>query len=314
MTGGTGVVTIPPNGAEGRSETRLSYRRAGTSGDPVVLLHGGGVDDATLSWKHTIDALADDYRVYAPDWPGYGDSVATGGNNAPVGEQTIESYVSVLEGFLAETGLEDEPITLAGISMGGGAALGYALEHPETVAALGLVDSYGLGRRIPGGQFFKSAAHVPGANSFGWATMSLSTETARLALANVVADAGQLEPEFVDAFRARASEPGAGTAFEAFQRAEITAEGDARTDFTDDLESLSVPTLLVHGVDDPLFPVRWSKRAHELLPDSRLELVEDCGHWVPRERPEAFVERLRDFLENGTDAEKRSDAENGTSA
>ena len=307
MTGGTGVVTIPPDEAKDRPETRLSYCRAGTSGDPVVLLHGGGVDDATLSWRHTIDALADECRVYAPDWPGYGNSVATGGTNGPIGEQTIERYVSVLEGFLAETGLEGEAITLVGISMGGGAALGYALEHPEAVAKLTLVDSYGLGRRIPGGQFFKSAAHVPGANSFGWATMSLSTETARLALANVVADASDLEPAFVDAFRARASEPGAGTAFEAFQRAEITAEGDAKTDFSDDLESLSVPTLLVHGVDDPLFPAEWSVRAHERLPDSRLELLENCGHWVPRERPDEFIERLRRFLENGTDAENGTD-------
>ncbi|SFS56170.1 alpha/beta fold hydrolase [Halostagnicola kamekurae] len=314
MTGGTGVVTIRSDGEDGRSKTRLSYRRAGTGGDPVVLLHGGGVDDATLSWKHAIDALADDYRVYAPDWPGYGDSVVTGGNGAPIGEQTIESYVSVLEGFLDETGLADEPVTLVGISMGGAAALGYALEHAETVAKLALVDSYGLGKRIPGGQFFKGTAHVPGANSLGWLATGLSAETARFALDAVVADAGALEPAFVDAFRARASEPGAGTAFEAFQRAEITAEGDARTDFTDDLESLSVPTLLVHGVDDPLFPVRWSKRAHELLPDSRLELLENCGHWVPRERPAEFGECLQDFLENGTTAEKGSDAENGTSA
>ncbi len=294
MTGGTGVTTIAGIGENGDTDIRLSYRRAGTSGAPVVLLHGGGVDDATLSWRHAIDALADDYRVYAPDWPGYGDST-------PVGEQTIDSYVSILEGFFAETDLDDESVTLVGISMGGAGALGYTLQHPENVDALGLVDSYGLGRRIPGASFFKSAAHVPGANALGWTAMSVSNELARLALGNVVANSADLDPAFVDEFRSRASQRGAGEAFEAFQRAELTADGEARTDFTDDLESLSVPTLLVHGVDDPLFPVRWSKRAHERLPNSRLEIIDNCGHWVPRERPDVFNEILTSFLENGTD-------------
>ncbi|GAB7017631.1 alpha/beta fold hydrolase [Halostagnicola bangensis] len=294
MTGGTGVTTVSGIGKPGDADVRLSYRRAGTSGAPVVLLHGGGVDDAMLSWRHAIDALADDYRVYAPNWPGYGDST-------PIGEQTIDRYVSVLEGFLAETDLEDEGVTLVGISMGGAGALGYALRHPEHIDALGLVDSYGLGRRIPGGSFFKGAAHVPGANSLGWTAMSVSSETTRLALGNVVANPSDLDSDFVDEFRSRARQRGAGEAFEAFQRAELTAEGEARTDFTDELESLSVPTLLVHGVDDPLFPVRWSKRAHELIPNSRLEIVDNCGHWVPRERPEEFNEILREFLKNGTD-------------
>src|SRR5512134_3399888 len=47
---------------------------AGSSGSPIVLLHGGGADSATLSWSLTVEALAQQHRVYAPDLPGYGDS------------------------------------------------------------------------------------------------------------------------------------------------------------------------------------------------------------------------------------------------
>lgn len=281
--GGTGVTTI--------DGYRLSYRRAGTEGPPIVLLHGGGIDDASLSWRHTIDDLADDHRVYAPDWPGYGDS-------DDGLEHSTEGYVAILEAFLDAIGLdEDDPATLAGISMGGAAALGFALDHPERVARLVLVDSYGLGRRIPAGSLWKSLAHVPGANALGWATLGTSIEAARMGLGNVVADAGDLPSTFVEEFYDRARKPGAGRAFEAFQRVELAGDGTALTNYSDRLESLSVPTLLVHGAEDPLFPVEWSVRAAERLPNAELEVLEDCGHWPTRERPEQFNGILRAFLE-----------------
>ncbi|WIV67954.1 alpha/beta fold hydrolase [Natrialbaceae archaeon AArc-T1-2] len=277
---GTGITTV-----DGR---RIAYQRAGTDGPPVVLLHGGGVDDSRLSWRHTIDAVAEEYRVYAPDWPGYGDS-------EDGITHTTEAYVDVLAGFLEAVGLERA--TLAGISMGGAAALGYALERPERVDRLALVDSYGLGREIPAGPFWKTAAYVPGSNAMAWSAIGTSKQATRLGLGNVVANPHNLSDEFVEAVRSRASRPGAGTAFEAFQRNELGPDGTAATSYLEDLEFLSVPTLLVHGAEDPLFPVRWSKRAAAKIPEADLEILDDCGHWTPRERPERFNEILRGFLE-----------------
>ncbi|MFC4988508.1 alpha/beta fold hydrolase [Saliphagus infecundisoli] len=277
---GSGTTTI--DGA------RLAYRRAGTEGPPVVLLHGGGIDDAELSWRHAIDDLAADHRVYAPDWPGYGDSPDRE-------EHSTVAYARLLEGFL-ERVVPDEPVALAGISMGGAAALGYALENPGRVDRLVLVGSYGLGPRVPAGSLWKSLAHVPGANAAGWAALGTSRAAARMGLGNVVADPGGLPPEFVESVVSRAREPGAGRAFEAFVRAELRPDGSVGTDYTDRLGDLRVPTLLVHGRADPLFPVAWSERAAERIPDARLETL-DCGHWVPRERPDEFVGILRTFLE-----------------
>ncbi len=279
MTGGTGVRTV-----EG---TRIAYRRAGAAGPPVVLLHGGGVDDATLSWRHAIDELAETHRVYAPDWPGYGDSV---------GDVThsTESYVSLLEGFLESIDVDDA--ILVGLSMGGAAALGYALENTDRVNRLALVGSYGLGEEIPVGALWKTTAHLPGANTLGWNALGTSRTATRVGLGNVVSDPAGLPREFVEGVKERASEPGAGSAFEAFQRNELAADGTALTNYASDLQRLSVPTLLVHGSEDPLFPARWSKRAAERIPQADLEVLEDCGHWVPRERPETFNGILRTFL------------------
>ncbi|WP_121744198.1 alpha/beta fold hydrolase [Natronorubrum halophilum] len=276
---GTGVATI--------GDCRIAYRRAGTSGPPVVLCHGAGIDDATVSWRHTIDALADDYRVYGIDWPEYGNST---GNVT----HTIDTYVDVLEGFL-ET-LPDERVSLAGISMGGGAALGYALRNPDRVEQLALVDSYGLGGRLPSALSWKLFAQVPGLTEFGKIAASVSNETVRMVLDSLVADSAALPEPFVEDVRQKLMEPGSIKAFKAFQRNELSMNGRVATNFVDELESLLVPTLLVHGKRDPLVPVEWSIRAADLIPDAELDLVKNCGHWTPRERPERFNESLLEWL------------------
>ncbi|ELY84533.1 alpha/beta fold hydrolase [Natrinema altunense] len=276
---GTGVATI--------GDCRIAYRRAGTSGPPIVLCHGAGIDDATVSWRHAIDALAADYRVYALDWPGYGNSTGDV-------DHTVETYVDVLEGFL-ET-LPFDRVSLAGISMGGGVALGYALDNPDRVERLALVDSYGLGGKLPSALQWKVLSRVPGATEFGKIAASTSTKSVRMVLDSLVADADRLPDRFVDDIRRKLMEPGSIRAFEEFQNNELSFNGRVATNFVGDLESLSVPTLLIHGRDDPLVPVEWSKRAATLIPDAELTLVDDCGHWTPRERPDRFNEHLRNWL------------------
>lgn len=266
---------------------RIAYRRAGTEGPPVVLLHGGGLDDATVSWRYVIDELADTHRVYAPNWPGYGESDAGG-------EHSIERYTSLLAGFIDRHGLER--VRLGGISMGGGAALGYALANQGRVEQLLLVDSYGLGPTVPGGPLWKAAALIPGSNSATLATMGVSRETAKMGLEAVCADGGSIPADFVTDVRQRATEPAVGRAFAAFQRNEIALDGTARTDFREELSELTVPTLLVHGAEDPLFPPRWSRAAAGEIPEANCRVLPDCGHWPPRERPDRFTDLVTSYL------------------
>ncbi|ELY55094.1 alpha/beta hydrolase fold protein [Natronolimnohabitans innermongolicus JCM 12255] len=251
------------------------------------MLHGAGIDDATVSWRHAIDVLAEDYRVYGIDWPEYGRS--TGDVT-----HTIDTYVDVLEGFLES--LPYERVSLAGISMGGGVALGYALENPNRVEQLALVDSYGLGGRLPNALPWKVLGQMPGVTEFSKIAASATTDSVRLVLDHLVADASELPDPFVADIRQKLMEPGSIQAFKEFQNNELSFNGRVATNFVDDLESLSMPTLLVHGKQDPLVPVEWSVRAADRIPEADLELLDDCGHWTPRERPERFNEMLLEWL------------------
>ena len=266
---------------------RVRYAAAGPDGaPPVVLLHGGGVDAAAFSWKRTLPALADEFRVYAPDWPGYGES------GPPTRRATVEYYVDVLGDFLDE--LDLPAASVVGISMGGGVALGFALSRPDRVRRLVLVDSYGLGGAVPGGALSAALAGTPGAISVIWELLGRSRRLTALAVRAAV-DPRNLTSELVDDAHAEVRRPDAGRAWAAFQRAEVGRHG-LHTNYLDRLPDLAVPTLLVHGERDSFVPVEWATRAAALIPDAEVRVFADCGHVPPRERPDAFVAAVGKFL------------------
>ena len=104
---------------------RIRCLTARVSGTPVLLRHGGGIDSAGFSYKCVIEPLALDHWVFAPDWPGYGES------DKPDVEHTMTFYIDFL-GSLMDA-LQLERVSLVGISLGGGAALGFTLRSSQRV-------------------------------------------------------------------------------------------------------------------------------------------------------------------------------------
>ena len=258
----------------------IRYLAAG-EGECVILLHGIGLDAASVSWKHTLPALAEDHCVIAPDFPGHGES-------DEASEYTMESYRAVLAGLF--DALDIERASLVGISMGGAVALGHALDHQERVERLVLADSYGLGRDAawrPGGA---ALLNTPGID--GWLGAGLANPA--LVASSLAGLTVTPSPEFV-ADVERAVEPSAASALAAWQRDEFRACG-LRTCYLDRLDELDVPTLLIHGREDPIFPIAWSERAADRIPDGEFVPFERCGHWPPRERSEKFDRVVGDFL------------------
>ncbi len=108
---------------------------------PVLLLHGGGYDSASLSYGKSIGPVSRNNKVFAPDWPGYGRS------GKPKIRHSTGYHVDFLGRLMDVLGLEQS--SLVGISMGGAISLGFALRSPRRIEKLVLVDSHGLGREVP---------------------------------------------------------------------------------------------------------------------------------------------------------------------
>ena len=269
----------------------IHYYQAGVADSPVILLHGGGTDHALLSWKLTYPALAPTHQVFLPNWPGYGQS-------APLrGLYTTDILVGCL-GDLMDA-WQIERADFVGVSMGGGAAIGYTLANPHRVRQLVLVDSYGLQEKAPFHELSYLMVRTPLLMPLSWALIRYSRWLTKLSIGTIFHDQRAITDELVDDVFAAVRMPESGRAFYQFQRREVRWKR-LRTNYLTRLPELKVPTLLVHGEKDALVPVKWAKMAVELIPDARLQVIEQCGHWPQREKPAEFNRILLEFL-NRTD-------------
>ena len=121
----------------------------GSGSLPLVLLHGGGLDSALLSWKEVMSCLPDKYTVYAIDLLGYGKSDRPEDIS---GDLFYQKHIACVENITAQWGLDQ--FCLSGLSMGGAISIGFALKNPDKVRALIPVDSWGLVSKMPHQAFY----------------------------------------------------------------------------------------------------------------------------------------------------------------
>jgi pimeloyl-ACP methyl ester carboxylesterase len=270
------------------SGLRVRCLTAGAAGPAVLLLHGSALDAAGMSFASAISALAAGCRVFAPDLPGFGES-----DPMPDG-WGFADYSAFLLPLLTE--LDLQRASLAGVSMGGGIALGFALEVPERVERLVLIDSACLDDALPGGQPTWFAVHALGLSALQWRILASSRQLTRWALRRAMPHRPeQVTSTLLDRAMRLLRKPGAAAALRDWERREVGWRG-LRTSYVDRLPALTVSTLILHGADDPLVPVAVAERAHRLIPNSRLEVIPECGHLAPLDQPAAVARALSDFL------------------
>lgn len=261
---------------------RIHYQTAG-DGHPVVLLHGGIIDAAHVTWPPVIGRLTPEYRVVAPDMLGYGESELVDDT------YSIPRHAEIVAGMLDS--LDCGPVTLVGLSLGGGVAIQLALDRPDLVETLVPIDPFGLGRDLPNGRLSLLLARVQVCNRLAIAAFRRSRRLTRASLDGIVHDLDALPEAAVDAVYEEVQRPTAGAAFRRFRDAEVTSHG-YRTTFTDRYGDVAVPTRLLHGAHDELFPVDWARRAAAGIPEAELHVLDDCAHWAPRENPDDVANHI----------------------
>jgi pimeloyl-ACP methyl ester carboxylesterase len=262
----------------------IHYLSAG-EGPPLVLLHGAG--DNALDWRWVLPALAATHRVYAPDLPGSDDSAKPAAAYSPAFfERFVAAFVDAL-GF--------GRATFVGNSLGGLVALRLALSEPARVGALVLVDGAGLGREI--NPVFTSV-NVPGLSEAAiplWRTPVGAYQRAWGRAALLFARPWSAPHEWLAEQRRLAQSPGYLEAHLTVLRSLVSPAGQ-REVLLDRLPLLEMPTIVVWGERDRVFPDSQAKGAAARLRDGSLELIPDCGHLPQIERPGAFLAALGRFF------------------
>lgn len=264
---------------------RVAFRRAG-SGPAIFLIHG--ITNSGQSWEPAMRLLARDFDVIAPDLPGHGDS------DRQRGDHSLGGHACVMRDLLQV--LEIERATVGGHSLGGGVAMQFSYQFPDLVERLVLVGSGGLGREVS--PLIRSAA-LP------FAEQVLPLLTSRPLVDGVTAIAGLLgrvglKPgaDLAEISRGIASlgDTERRAAFVRTVRSVMSPRGQRVTANDRLYLAAAIPMLIVWGERDPIIPVEHGLDAHALLPNSRLELFEDAGHFPQLDDPLRFAELLADFL------------------
>jgi len=250
---------------------RIHYATEG-QGAPLLLLHGAPFDHQM--WAPVIPYLSGNFRVVAPDLPGYGRSELADQDGTP------DALIRTLAGFM--TGVRIVPGFVAGASFGGGAALGLAARHPERVRALVAVGSLGV-ERWPGtlqGRLARAARGLPGA-------LALARWFLRGALNDRQLAGDALVEQVAATLR---SSTGRRTLIHTLRKL------DAWRAVIRQLGGIRAPTLLVWGERDAVYGLPEAEHLRHAIPGSRLVTIAGAGHLLPLERPVELAEVMRRFL------------------
>ncbi|EDZ44982.1 hydrolase [Rhodobacterales bacterium Y4I] len=246
----------------------VTCQRAGR-GDPVVLIHGVGMQSA--AWGPQIGALSNAHEVIALDMPGHGGS-------APLPEGAeLPDYVAWLHEVL--TALDLGPVSLAGHSMGALIAGGYAVCHPQNAARVALLN--GVFRRSAGAR----AAVEARAAEIRAGSFDLETPLARWFGDS---EADQSARAQVAEWLSAVNLQGYAAAYTAFARGDST--------YADGFCGIRCPLLALTGDGDPNSTPAMAEAMAAAAPRGRAVVIEGHRHMVNLTAPAAVNAALRDWL------------------
>jgi len=226
----------------------------------IVFIHGSGGDHT--NWVYQYSALKNDFNVLAVELPGHGQSEGKG-------EQSVSRYVEWMRKILDAYGIK-KPI-LVGHSLGAAISLTFAVQHGELLAGIVTVGG--------GVTMLVNPAILDGL---------LSNPAPIIEMAAKLSLAKQNREKFASAL------------VDGFSKANpVVMHGDftacSQLNLTDDIGKISIPVLVICGAEDKMTPPENSQYLKDHIPGACMKLLENAGHFVMIESPEAFNQALKEF-------------------
>lgn len=260
---------------------RIHYQDAGDENAPALILIHGFIS-STLIWSEVFLPLADaGFRVIALDLPGYGYS-----DKPADGRYTIDAQAYAVVSLMNR--LEIDEATIIGASYGGAVAATVALDYPERVSRLVLIDA--VTNDEPVKKLLLRIATLPLIGDIVTPLYLGSRWVLRKRMEDTYRRNGKTFDE--DKLRARHHLLATAGAHRAMLR--TMRRWDANR-IAREAELIKRPTLILWGEDDPHIPLSDGVRLREEIAGARLVVFRNCGHLPQAERPEEFVEIVTGF-------------------
>lgn len=268
------------------------YREAGQADAPVVLLLHG-FPTSSQQYRNLIPELAEDYRVIAPDYPGFGASAMP---DRAAFEYSFASYASLMVGFTDALALDSYSLYV----MDYGAPVGYrlALKEPEAVEALIIQN---------GNAYEEGLLEFWDVFRSYWADGGSETREPLRDFLNVTATEWQYTHGVPESHAHRVS-PDAWMLDQAYldrpgnQEIQLDLFYDYRTnvdlypEFQAYFRAHQPPTLIVWGKNDYIFPAEGAAPYLRDLPEAELHMI-DAGHFILESHGPEVAGLIREFLD-----------------
>jgi haloalkane dehalogenase len=258
---------------------RLHYVDEG-QGNPILLLHGEPT--SSFLWRKLIPQLPG--RTIAPDLIGFGRS----DKPTEIGWYSYDRHVDSIARLVDELDLTE--LTLVVHDWGGPIGLRVAVEHPERVARLVILNTGIGGGRPPSETWLRFRAVVR--------ELGTALDIGRLVEAGT---AQGLDDDVRAAYDAAFPTPESKAGALAFPELVPTEPDHPNTApmnrVREALRSWQKPTLVVWGAEDAVLPPQYAQGFVDLIPGAEGPvLIEGAGHFLQEDRPDELAEAIRDFI------------------
>ena len=233
---------------------KLVYIKKG-SGPAIVMIHGWGSNLA--AWSHQIDVLAPHHTVYSIDLIGHGLS------DKPDIDYTPLDFLDHVSGWMDAVGLKSA--TFMGCSMGGGISIGMAIDYPQRVERLILVDA------LPP-QRFKRQSALDGGGEKKSVEPVVPTVQERLAV-----------PDEMPATPVRLM-------------SRMNRNFGLWGAYADKVPAIRQPTLIIWGDNDPAIPLKYGRILNDEIPGSKLVIIPEGRHTPMKHKPDETNRAIKEFL------------------
>lgn len=235
---------------------KIHYQVSG-HGEPLLLIHGFPLDGNLFMRQR--QHLSRHFKVITPDLPGFGRSTAADDN------ATLTTYAHAMFGLMDKLGIHKAII--GGHSMGGMTVLEMYKEQPERFAGMILIDTAAIAAPLPRKHLWKGYAQLAQQSGNHTTTMN------NLLIPNMLSyHARKHDKQLVNQMKAMVK---------AASTAGVVGGANAlanRADYTGELSSIDVPTLIIVGSQDTITPVPIAKNMHKAIKGSNLAIIKGASH------------------------------------
>ncbi len=240
----------------------IYYQKVG-QGKNIILLHGWKQDSSSF-WG-VIEPLKKDFTLWLIDLPGFGRS------DLPKRSFKVIDYANVIYEFIKKNRIKN--VTLLGHSVGGRIAIKLAANYPASLEKLILEDSAGIRPK----RDISKTLFYPLAKAFHYLIPNWFNLKERLRYKFY----RSLESDYINAGELKE-----------------TLTNVSNEDLTTDLPKIKTETLLIWGEKDPILEASLGngKKMYRLIPNSKIEVIDEVGHFPHVENPDRFVYYVKDFI------------------